>query len=94
MLEWTQARGGSRLMLLAHHDDAARECRYRTESEVSMFSDELRTQAEHNGWTIVSMKDGRKRVLRFKPTSRRVKERSGRLDRSADRKGMCMETMC
>ena len=34
MLEWTQAGGGARLMMLVHHDDAGREWAYGAESKI------------------------------------------------------------
>jgi hypothetical protein len=55
MLEWTQAGGGPRLMLLLRHDDARREWAYGAESHVGTFSDSLAAEAMENGWIIVSM---------------------------------------
>jgi hypothetical protein len=49
MLEWTQAGGASRLMMLVHHDDAVREFVYGAESKIGTFSDALMTEAEKNG---------------------------------------------
>jgi phosphoglycolate phosphatase-like HAD superfamily hydrolase len=65
MLEWTQAGGGVRLMMLVHHDDAAREWAYGPESKIGTFSDALMAEAKQKGWTVISMKDDWKRVFAF-----------------------------
>jgi hypothetical protein len=65
MLEWTQAGGGKRLMVLVHHDDAAREWAYGPESKVGTFSDALMAEAKKNGWTVISMKNDWARVFPF-----------------------------
>jgi hypothetical protein len=57
MLEWTQAGGGTRLMMLVHHDDAEREYAYGPESKIGTFSDALMAEAKKNGWSVISMKD-------------------------------------
>jgi hypothetical protein len=57
MLEWTQAGGGARLMMLVHHDDAKREWAYGAESKIGTFSDALMAEAKKSGWTVISMKD-------------------------------------
>src|SRR5205085_5767159 len=57
MLEWTQAGSGVRLMMLVHHDDAAREFAYGAESKIGTFSDALMAEAKKNGWRVISMKD-------------------------------------
>src|SRR5215813_11763845 len=57
MLEYRQAGEGARLMMLVHHDDAAREYAYGPESKVGTFSDELMNEAKQRGWTVVSMKN-------------------------------------
>ncbi len=62
MIEWTQA-GGGRLMMLVHHDDAAREWAYGAESKIGTFSDALMTEAKKNGWTVISMKNDWKRIF-------------------------------
>lgn len=67
MLEWTQAGGGARLMMLVHHDDAKRESAYGAESKIGTFSDSLMTEARTNNWVIISMKDDWKRVFSFDP---------------------------
>ena len=56
MLEWTQAGGGARLMMLVHHDDAQREFAYGADSKIGTFSDSLMAEADKSGWTVISMK--------------------------------------
>jgi phosphoglycolate phosphatase-like HAD superfamily hydrolase len=63
MLEWTQAGGGARLMMLVHHDDAKREWAYGAESKIGTFSDALMAEAKKNGWTVISMKNDWKRIF-------------------------------
>jgi phosphoserine phosphatase len=65
MLEWTQAGGGARLMMLVHHDDAVREYSYGADSKIGTFSDALMSEARQNGWTVISMKNDWKRVFAF-----------------------------
>jgi hypothetical protein len=65
MLEWTQAGGGARLMMLVHHDDAKREWAYGAESKIGTFSDALMAEAKKNGWKVISMKNDWKRVFPF-----------------------------
>jgi phosphoglycolate phosphatase-like HAD superfamily hydrolase len=65
MLEWTQAGGGARLMMLVHHDDATREWAYGPESKIGTFSDSLMAEAKKDGWTVISMKDDWKRIFAF-----------------------------
>ena len=65
MLEWTQAGGGARLMMLVHHDDAVREFAYGADSKIGTFSDALMAQANKNGWTVISMKSDWKRIFAF-----------------------------
>ena len=57
MLEWTQAGGDARLMMLVHHDDAAREWAYGPKSPIGTFSDALMTEANERGWVVISMKN-------------------------------------
>jgi hypothetical protein len=63
MLEWTQATGGARLMMLVHHDDAKREWAYDPESSIGTFSDALMSEAKKNGWIVISMKNDWKRIF-------------------------------
>ncbi len=65
MLEWTQAGGHSRLMMLVHHDDAKREYDYGAKSKVGTFSDALMQEATKRGWSIISMKDDWRVVFPF-----------------------------
>jgi hypothetical protein len=63
MLEWTQAGGGTRLMMLVHHDDAKREWAYGAKSKIGTFSNALMAEAKKNGWKVVSMKNDWKRIF-------------------------------
>jgi hypothetical protein len=65
MLEWTQAGGGLRLMMLVHHDDAEREYAYGAQSKIGTFSDALMIESQQNGWIVISMKRDWKRVFAF-----------------------------
>lgn len=65
MLEWTQGDGGTRLMMLVHHDDAAREWSYGPNSKIGTFSDSLMAEANRQGWTVISMKNDWKRIFAF-----------------------------
>jgi hypothetical protein len=65
MLEWTQAGGGARLMVLVHHDDAKREFEYGAKSPFGTFSNSLMEEANKNGWTVISMKNDWKKVFAF-----------------------------
>jgi hypothetical protein len=65
MLEWTQAGGSARLMMLVHHDDAAREWAYGPKSKIGTFSDSLMAEAEKQSWTVISMKNDWKRVFAY-----------------------------
>jgi hypothetical protein len=65
MLEWTQAGGGPRLMMLVHHDDAKREWAYGAESKIGTFSDALMAEAKRKGWPVISMKKDWKKVFAF-----------------------------
>ena len=56
MLEWTQAGGGARLMMLVYHDDADREYAYGPagglrDSKVGTFPQSLMDEAQTRGWT-------------------------------------------
>jgi len=63
MLEWTQAGGGARLMMLVHHDDAERENAYGPDSKIGTFSDALMAEAKQQGWIVISMKKDWKAVF-------------------------------
>ena len=65
MLEYTQAGEGARLMMLVHHDDAAREYDYGPKSKVGTFPDGLMAEAKERGWTVISMKNDWKKVFAF-----------------------------
>jgi hypothetical protein len=65
MLEWTQAGGGTRLMMLVHHDDAEREFAYGPKSKIGTFSDALMAEANKQGWVVISMKNDWKRIFPF-----------------------------
>jgi phosphoglycolate phosphatase-like HAD superfamily hydrolase len=65
MLEYTQAGGGVRLMMLVHHDDGVREFAYGPTSKVGTFPDALMAQAQKQGWMIISMKNDWKRIFAF-----------------------------
>jgi phosphoglycolate phosphatase-like HAD superfamily hydrolase len=67
MLQWTQAGGGPRLMMLVHHDDAQREYAYGAKSKVGTFSDSLMAVAKKGGWTVISIKNDWRRVFPFDP---------------------------
>ena len=68
MLQWTAAsgRGGTRLMVLVHHDDARREYAYGPagglpDTKVGTFPQALMDEAKAGGWHVVSMKNDWKR---------------------------------
>jgi hypothetical protein len=63
MLEYTQDGGGTRLMMLVHHDDATREYAYGPESKIGTFSDALMAEAQKRGWVVISMKNDWKRIF-------------------------------
>jgi hypothetical protein len=65
MLEWTQAGGRARLMMLVHHDDARREWAYGPESKIGTSSDSLMDEAKNKGWTVISMKNDWKHIFAF-----------------------------
>jgi phosphoglycolate phosphatase-like HAD superfamily hydrolase len=67
MLQWTQAGGGPRLMMLVHHDDAQREYAYGAATKVGTFSDSLMAVAKRGGWTVISMKNDWRRIFPFDP---------------------------
>jgi phosphoglycolate phosphatase-like HAD superfamily hydrolase len=63
MLEYTQGGKGKRLMVLVHHDDAAREFAYGAGSKIGGFSDALMVEAKKNRWNVISMKDDWKTIF-------------------------------
>jgi len=65
MLEYTQADGGRRLMMLVQHDDDAREFAYGPKSEVGTFPDTLLDEAKKKGWIVVSVKNDWRRIFAF-----------------------------
>ncbi|HZZ73087.1 MAG TPA: HAD family hydrolase [Pirellulales bacterium] len=64
MLEWTQGGSGARLMMLVHHDDAAREYAYGADSKIGTFSNSLLAEAKKQGWTVISMQDDWSRIFK------------------------------
>jgi len=54
MLQWTAAGAGPHLVLLLHHDDAAREFAYDRQSLLARLDKGLE-EAGRSGWTVVSM---------------------------------------
>ena len=65
MLEYTEASGGVRLMMLVHHDDGKREYAYGPKSKVGTFTDVLMGEAKKKNWTVISMKDDWKQIFAF-----------------------------
>ena len=70
MLEYTQAGGGSPLMMLVLHDDAQREYAYGPAqglpaTKVGTFTQALYDEAKSKGWTVISIKNDWKRVFAF-----------------------------
>jgi hypothetical protein len=65
MLEWTQAGGGARLMMLVHHDDAVREYAYGADSKIGTFSDALMAEAKERKWVVISMRNDWKTIFAF-----------------------------
>ena len=68
MLQWTEAGEGSRFMLLVHHTDDKREWAYDRASHIGKL-DKALDQAQHNGWTVVDMKEDWNRIFPFEPIS-------------------------
>jgi phosphoglycolate phosphatase-like HAD superfamily hydrolase len=64
MLELTAAGDGRRLMLLVHHDDAAREFAYDRASKIGKL-DKAWNEAQARHWLVVSMKNDWKRIFAF-----------------------------
>ncbi len=70
MLEWTQAGGRARLMMLVLHDDGRREYAYGParglpDSKVGTFPAPLDDEAKQKGWTVISMKNDWKQIFAF-----------------------------
>jgi phosphoglycolate phosphatase-like HAD superfamily hydrolase len=64
MLRYTDSGDGPRLMLLVHHDDAAREVTYDRNSHIGQL-DVAWDEAIDKGWIVVSMKDDWGKVFPF-----------------------------
>jgi phosphoglycolate phosphatase-like HAD superfamily hydrolase len=64
MLQVTAAGEGPRLMLLVHHDDAAREFAYDRQSHIGKL-DKAWDEAQARNWIVVSMKSDWKKVFAF-----------------------------
>ncbi len=64
MLEYTASGAGPRLMLLLHHDDAAREYAYDRKTNVGHLDKALEA-ARQRGWVVVSMKNDFAKVFPF-----------------------------
>jgi phosphoglycolate phosphatase-like HAD superfamily hydrolase len=72
MLAWTAAsgKGGTRLMMLVHHDDAQREYAYGPagglpDTKVGTFPYALMKEAKAGRWHVVSMKNDWKQIFAF-----------------------------
>lgn len=70
MLEWTQAGGAARLMMLVLHDDAKREFAYGPadglpDTKLGTFPQALMDEAKQRGWTVISMKNDWKQIFPF-----------------------------
>ena len=68
--EYTGVGDGTRLMMLVLDDDAKREYAYGPTkgfpgTKVGTFTQNLCDEAKQRGWTVISMKDDRKRVFAF-----------------------------
>jgi phosphoglycolate phosphatase-like HAD superfamily hydrolase len=68
MLEWTNAGGGKRLMMLLLHDDPKREYAYGPagglpDTKVGAFSRALMDEAQQRGWVVISMKKDFKKIF-------------------------------
>jgi phosphoglycolate phosphatase-like HAD superfamily hydrolase len=64
MLEYTAAASKSTLVLLVHHDDAAREFKYDRDSKVGRL-DEALDAARRDNWRVISMKNDFRVVFPF-----------------------------
>jgi phosphoserine phosphatase len=70
MLEYTKAGGGARLSMLVLHDDAQREYAYGPAqglpgTKVGIFPQALFSEANKQGWTVISMKNDWNRIFAF-----------------------------
>ena len=70
MLEYTKAGERARLAMIVLHDDAEREYAYGPaqglpDTNVGALTQELYDEAKKDGWLVVSMKDGWKRIFAF-----------------------------
>jgi len=70
MLEYTKAGAGARLAMLVLHDDANREYAYGPANglpatKVGTFPEALYSQAQKQGWMVISMKSDWKRAFSF-----------------------------
>jgi phosphoglycolate phosphatase-like HAD superfamily hydrolase len=63
MLEYAQDGGGARLLMLVHHDDAAREYAYGPDAKIGNFPETLMAEAKKRGWVVISMKNDWKRIF-------------------------------
>jgi hypothetical protein len=63
MLQWTTITTGSRLGLLVHHTDAAREYAYEASSMGKL--DVALAEAATQGWIVADMKNDWNRVFAF-----------------------------
>jgi len=66
MLEWTMSGAGSRLGMIVHHDDSAREFAYDRHSASGRL-DRALERAPQRGFTVVSMRNDWERVFGFGP---------------------------
>ena len=69
MLQWAMAGSGARFALFVHHDDASREFAYDRADKLQQFNKGW-DEAVAKGWTVVSMKNDWKVVIR--PRSKRA----------------------
>jgi phosphoglycolate phosphatase-like HAD superfamily hydrolase len=68
MLEWANAGERARLAVLIYHDDAEREYAYGPagglpNTHVGTLAEALMTEAKHDGWAVVSMKNDWNRIF-------------------------------
>jgi phosphoserine phosphatase len=74
MLEYTQAGGGARLMMLVLHDDAVREYAYGPaqglpDTKFGTFPQTLYNEAKGKGWTVISMKKDWKQIFAWEKST-------------------------